>query len=120
MLVRHCVEESNVNEKGTVIDPTKARHVTINSGRIEDMSGLIDVTTHLNLDYPDHKITTCVIAQKFEKGAKVRFGEGGLAFAIVSRDAFGRYGPVDYTRRYFDMLEAVGEYREAKKGETTS
>ncbi len=103
-----------------MIDPTKARHVTISSGRIEDMSGFIDVTTHLNLDYPDHRITTCVIAQKFEKGAKVRFGEGGLALAIVSRDAFDHYGPVDYTQRYFDMLGAVRECREANKGETTS
>jgi hypothetical protein len=120
MLVRHCVEESNVDEEGIVVDPTKARHVTINSGRIEDMSGLIDVRTHLNLDYPDHRITTCVIAQKFEKGAKVRFGEEGLVFAIVIHTAFSHYGPVDYTQRYFDMIEAVKEYREANKEITTS
>jgi hypothetical protein len=113
--IRHCVEESNVDEKGTVIDPTKATHVTINSGRIEEMSGLVDVKTHLNLDYPDHKITTCVIAEKLEKGAKVRFGERGLAFATVSRAAYGRFGPVDFTRRYFDLVEAVKEYHEASK-----
>ena len=120
MLVRHCVEESNVDGRGTVIDPAKARHVTINSGRIEDMSGLIDVRTHLNLEYPDHRITTCVIAEKLEKGAKVRFGKEGLAFAIVNRAAFGHYGPVDFTRRYFDMVEAVTEYHEANKKEVTS
>jgi len=98
-----------------VVDPTKARHVIVKSGRIEEMSGVIDVKTHLNLDYPDHKITTCVIAQRFEKGAEVRFGDKGLEFAIVSRAAFGRYGPVDFTRRYFDMVDAVTEYHEANK-----
>ena len=120
MQIRHCVEESNVDGKGIVMDPTKATHVIINSGRIEEMSGLIDVKTHLNLDYPDHRITTCVIAQKFEKGAKVRFGDEGLAFATVSRAAFGRHGRVDFTQRYFDMVEAVTEYHEASKSVTTS
>jgi hypothetical protein len=114
------VEESNVDGKGVVVDPTMARHVIVKSGRIEEMSGLIDVKTHLNLDYPDHRITTCVIAQKFEKGAKIKFGDEGLAFAIVSRAAFGRYGAVDFTRRYFDMVDAVTEYHKAVKEAATS
>jgi len=49
MLVRHCVEESNVDEHLVVTDPTKVRHVVILAGRVESMSGLIDPASHLNL-----------------------------------------------------------------------
>ena len=108
MLIRHCVEESNTDENLVIIDPTKIRHVIVVAGRIESMSGLIDPASHLNLDYPDHKVTACVIVEKFEKGAKVRFGDRGLAFANVdARSAFDHYGYVDYTQRLSNMIEAV-------------
>lgn len=107
MQIRHCVEESNVDENMFVIDPTKIIHVTLKGGRIEAMSGLIDPTTHLNLDYPDHKVTACVIAEKFEEGAKVKVGEQGLIFATVNRSMFNHYGYVDYTQRLTDMVDAV-------------
>jgi|SRR5215831_7959297 len=115
MLVRHCVEESNVDENLVVIDPTQARHIVIIAGKIESMSGLIDPASHLNLDYPDHKVTTCVIAERFEVKANVRYGDSGFVFASVSRSAFKHYGQVDYTQRLFDMIEAVREKRQAKK-----
>jgi len=115
MLIRHCVEESNVDENLVVIDPTKIRHVTLKAGRIDAMSGLIDPASHLNLDYPDHKVTVCVVAEKFEIGAKVRFGDRGLVFAVVDRSAFVHYGYVDYTQRLSDMTEAVKNIRESRK-----
>jgi hypothetical protein len=115
MLVRHCVEESNVDESLVVIDPTKVRHVVIVAGKIESMSGLIDPSSHLNMDYPDHKVTTCVIAERFEVKANVRYGNDGFVFASVSRSAFEHYGHVDYTQRLFDMIEAVKKNRQAKK-----
>ena len=52
------------------------------------MSGLIDPASHLNLDYPDHKVTKCVMVEKFEKGAKARIADRGLAFAKVRRSDF--------------------------------
>jgi hypothetical protein len=70
MLVRHCVEESNVDESLAVIDPRLVRHVVIVHGRLESLSGMIDPASHLNLDYADHKVTTCVIAEKFEVKAR--------------------------------------------------
>jgi hypothetical protein len=98
-----------------IIDPTKIRHVIIVAGRIESMSGLIDPASHLNLDYPDHRVTNCVIVEKFEKGSKVRIGDRGLAFANVDRrSAFDHYGYVDYTQRLFSMIESVKKKREAK------
>jgi hypothetical protein len=106
-LIRHCVEASNVDENLVVTDPTKVRHVVILAGRIESMSGLIDPISHLNLDYPDHKVTTCAIAEKFEINSKVKFSDQGLVFAKVDSSSLGHYGIVDYTQRLFDMIEAV-------------
>jgi hypothetical protein len=114
MLIRHCVEESNINENFVIIDPTKVRHVTISAGRIESMSGLIDPASHLNLDYPTHGVTTCVIAERFEINAKVKLGDNGLVFARLSRSSLGHYGRVDYTQRLFDMIEAVNKIQKSK------
>jgi hypothetical protein len=106
--IRHCVEESNTDQNLVVKDHTKIRHAIIVAGRIASMSGLIDPASHLNLDYPDHKVTTCVIVEKFEIGAKAIFGDRGLAFANVdTRSAFDHYGYVNYTQRLSDMIEAV-------------
>ncbi len=86
----------------------------ISAGRIESMSGLVDPTSHLNLDYPDHKVSTCIIAEKFEINAKVKFNDRGLVFARVDKSTLGHYGRVDYTQRLFDMIEAVKNRRVGK------
>ena len=99
--------ESNVDKNGQVLDPTKVRHVTMKGGKIESLSGYIDPASHLNLDYRDHKVTVCVIAEKFSVGAAIRFAEQGLSFEIVNRSSYGHYGPVDYTQRLTDMVAAV-------------
>lgn len=114
-MIRHCVEESNVDDNMEVMDATKIRHVTIVGGRIESMSGFIDPASHLNLDYPDHRVNICTIAEKLEVGAKVRMDSDGLVFATVSREAYGHYGFVDYTKRLVDMINAVKANQEPKK-----
>ncbi|MCS6767710.1 MAG: hypothetical protein RMJ59_05805 [Candidatus Nitrosocaldus sp.] len=114
MLIRHCVEESNVDENMYVVDPSRIRHVTIVAGRIAAMSGYIDPSTHLNLDYPYHRVTTCVIAERFEIGARVKFNNNGLLFASVDRSAYQHHGPVDTTQRMLDMHDAVKRMREAR------
>jgi hypothetical protein len=101
--------ESNVDKNGQVLDPTKVRHVTIKGGKIESLSGYIDPASHLNLDYRDHKVTVCVIAEKFSVGAAIRFAEQGLSFAAVNRSSYTHYGPVDYTKRLANMVAAVKE-----------
>ena len=108
MVVRHCVEESNTDKGPTVRDATRVRHVSIERGAIVGMSGWVDKATHLNLDFPDHRVIICAIAERLEIGAKVRLGEGGLLFAKVDPSAYGHYGAVDYTKRYLDMREALG------------
>jgi hypothetical protein len=101
------VEESNVDDNMQVIDPSKMRHVTVAGGRIEEMSGLIDQASHLNLDFPDHRATVCIIAEKFQVGARVKMESEGLVFATVPRSSYGHYGYVDYTQRLVDMINAV-------------
>lgn len=116
-MIRHCVEESNVDENLNIKDATKVRHVTVAAGRIQSMSGMIDPASHLNLDYPDHRITICVIAEKFEKGAKVRMDGDGLVFATVERGAYSHYGHVDYTQRLVDMVRIVKQNQESRRKE---
>src|SRR5919106_5562064 len=106
-MIRHCVEESNVDGDMSVIDPTKIRHVTVAGGRLALISGLIDQASHLNLDFPDHRATICIIAETFEVGAKVKMDSDGLVFATVPRSLYGHYGYLDYTQRLVDMIKAI-------------
>ena len=116
-MIRHCVEESNVDSDMTVKDPTKIRHVTIAGGRIALVSGLIDPASHLNLDFPDHRVTICVIAERFEVGAKVMMDNDGLVFATVPRALYRHYGYLDYTQRLVDMIETFKTNQEQRKQE---
>ena len=116
-MIRHCVEESNVDSDMNVIDPTKIRHVTIAGGKIALVSGLIDPASHINLDFPDHRVTICVIAERFEVGAKVMMDSDGLVFATVPRALYGHYGYLDYTQRLVDMIKAFKTNQEQRKQE---
>jgi hypothetical protein len=114
-MIRHCVEESNVDDNMNVIDPNKIRHVTVASGKIASMSGLIDPASHLNLDFPDHRVTTCIIAERFEIGASVKMDRDGLVFAIVPSSFHRHYGYLDYTQRLADMISAVRRNQERRE-----
>jgi hypothetical protein len=118
-MIRHCVEESNVDDDMSVIDPAKIRHVTVSGGKIALISGLIDPASHLNLDFPDHRATICIIAETFEVGAKVKMDSEGLVFATVPRSLYGHYGYLDYTQRLVDMIKAIktnqGERKQTRK-----
>jgi len=106
-MIRHCVEISNVDDDMNIIDPNKIRHVTVAGGKIALMSGLIDPVSHLNLDFPDHRATICIIAETFEVGAKVKMDSDGLVFATVPRTLYGHYGYLDYTQKLVDMIKAI-------------
>jgi hypothetical protein len=109
LIIRHCVEESNIDENYFVIDPTRIKHVVLSGGKIYSMSGLIDPASHLNVDYSLHKVTKCVITEKFEIGSIVKIEDNGLVFALVGQSSYGHYGNVDYTQRLSDMIEKVKE-----------
>ena len=120
MMIRHCVEESNVDDDMNVIDPNKIRHVTVAGGRIASMSGLIDPASHLNLDFPDHRVTICIIGERLEIGASVKMDRDGLVFATVPRTFYGHYGYVDYTQRLTDMIKAVKGRNQEQKESSSS
>ena len=92
-----------------MVDPTRIKHVIISGGKIHSMSGFIDPASHLNVDYSLHRVTKCVIAEKFEIGAQVRIEDNGLVFALVGQSSYGNYGRVDYTQRLTDMIDKVKE-----------
>ena len=114
MQIRHCVEEDNVNEQMIIKDPTKIRHVIISEGKIKSMSGFIDPASHLNIDYPLHKVTKCVIAKKFELGSDILFGNNGFMFALVMSSHFDNYGYLDYTKNLSEMIEKVNNLKTSK------
>ena len=114
MQIRHCVEEDNVNEQMIIKDPTKIRHVVISEGKIKSMSGFIDPASHLNIDYPLHKVTKCIIAKKFELGSDILFGNNGFIFALVMSSHFNNYGYLDYTKNLSEMIEKVNNLRSSK------
>lgn len=109
MIIRHCVEESNIDENYLVTDPTRIKHVIVSGGKIHSMSGFIDPASHLNVDYSLHRVTKCVIAEKFETGSPVKIEDSGLVFALVGPSSYGHYGSVDYTQRLTDMIDKVKE-----------
>ena len=109
MLIRHCVEESNIDENYLVTDPSRIRHVIVSGGKIHSMSGFIDPASHLNVDYSLHRVTKCVIAEKFEIGARVKIEDNGLVFALVGPSSYGHYGSIDYTQRLTDLIDKVKE-----------
>lgn len=111
MQIRHCVEKDNVNEQMIIKDPTKIRHVVIFGGKIKSMSGFIDPASHLNIDYPLHKVTKCVIAKKFELGSDILFSNNGFIFALVMSSHFDNYGYLDYTKNLSEMIEKVKDLK---------
>jgi hypothetical protein len=115
VIIRHCVEESNIDENMFVIDPAKIRHVVVSSAKIISMSGFIDPATHINLDFPLHKATTCIIAESFQIGAKVRLTDSGFVFARVPSGLYEHLGHVDYTERLFEMVQKVQGIRQAEQ-----
>jgi hypothetical protein len=119
LIIRHCVEETNVDENYLVMNPILIKHVIVSAGRIHSMSGFIDPASHLNVDYPLHKATKCIIAEKFEIGAQVKIEDNGLVFALVGQTSYGHYGKVDYTQRLTDMIDKVKEKDKSKVSSTT-
>jgi hypothetical protein len=79
------------------------------------MSGSIDPVSHLNLDFPDHRATICIIAETFEIGASVKMDGDGIVFATVPRSFYRHFGYLDYTQRLVDMIRAVKRNQEQRE-----
>ena len=114
MLIRHCVEENNVDENLIIKKPKEIRHIIAQGGKIKQMSGFIDPRSHLNLDYPLHRVTKCIIAKKFEIGSELLFTGSGFTFAMVTKSHFEHYGYIDYTKNLTEMIDKVNDLRNSK------
>ncbi len=64
MRIRHLVSADNVDGDGFVIEPLLVRHGLVVAGRVAELAGAIDPQTHLNLDFPDHGLDDCLIAEQ--------------------------------------------------------
>ena len=114
MQIRHCVEQNNVDENLIIKNAQEIRHIIAEEGRIKQMSGFIDPTSHLNLDYILHRVTKCIIAKKFEIGSELLFNSSGFIFAMVTKSHFEHYGYLDYTKNLTTMIDKVNELRNSK------
>ncbi|HUH78662.1 MAG TPA: hypothetical protein VLY83_02065 [Methanoregula sp.] len=112
-MIRHITAEENVSG-GSVIDPEKVRHGIITAMRIQELSGWVDPSTHLNLDFPGHLLQLAVVAESLEPGAKVLEKESRMMHAIVDPSVFRHYGAIDTTTRANDLKEMVRVRRERK------
>jgi hypothetical protein len=108
MRIRHIVAIDNVDAHGFVIDPLLARHGIVLAGQIGDLAGQIDSQTHLNRDFPEHRLDECLVAERLERGAVLLRDGDRFRMALVRPGAHTSLGPVDVDRRRADWQRAIG------------
>src|SRR4051812_11546542 len=108
MRIRHIVAMGNVDAQGYVIDPLLVRHGIVLVGQIGDLAGPIDPQTHLNRDFPEHRLEECLVAEWLECGAALLRDGDRFRVALVRPSAYTSLGPVDVDRRRADWQRAVG------------
>lgn len=109
MRVRHLIAAADVDAEGRILAPERARHGVVVGGRIAELAGEIDPLTHLNLDFAEHRLETCLVAETLEVGAPILADEDGWMLAITPRDAFAHLGPVDVGARRAAWVGRGGE-----------
>ena len=114
-MIRHITAADNVNE-GRLLDPAKTRHGIITAMRVSDLSGWVDSSTHLNLDFPDHRMKSAVVAESLEHGARVLEKDGGIVHATVDPSAFRHLGFIDTVRRADLLRQAITARRNTGRG----
>jgi len=108
MRIRHLVAADNVDADGFVIDPLLARHGLVVGGRISALAGPIEPATHLNLDFPAHRLDTCLVVERLAEGATVLWDGDQFRVAGVRASAYGRLGSIDLDARRASWQQAVG------------
>jgi hypothetical protein len=116
MRIRHLVSAENVDPTGFVIDPRLARHGMVVGGAIAELAGPVERLTHLNLDFPPHRLDECLVAERLEVGARLLRDDDRFQIASVRPNAYARLGPVDLdARRLAWQRVGVGETRSADR-----
>lgn len=111
MLVHHLVAEADVDATDDVLYPERVRHGVIQAGRVAALGGPIDPSTHLNLDFPAHRVDAVVVVEALAVGAPARYQDGGFRRAVVGSEHLGRLGRVDVGARRARWLTSLAERR---------
>lgn len=99
MRIRHLIASEHVDEAGYVRAPEQARHGLVVAGRVAELAGLIEPETHLNLDFPEHRLDECLVVEEMRPGAAVLRDGQRFRTARVAPGAYRRLGPVDLAAR---------------------
>lgn len=99
MRIRHLVGADNLDHEGFIVDPLLVRHGIVVAGRIADLAAPIDPLTHLNLDFPEHRIDDCLVAERLERGAVLLREDQQFCMACPRPNAYTRRGHVDRDRQ---------------------
>jgi hypothetical protein len=108
MRIRHITAIDNLDAEGWLLDPLLAVHAIVVAGKIADMAGPIDPLTHLNLDFPAHRLGACLVAERLERGAALHWDGDGFALAEARPQAYARLGRVDEAARRAAMQRLAG------------
>ncbi|MEI6778155.1 MAG: hypothetical protein WCK70_14755 [Chloroflexales bacterium] len=108
MRIRHITSADNLDAEGWLLDPLFVVHGIVVGGQIADMSGLIDPLTHLNLDFPSHCLGACLVAERLERGAALRWDGDHFALTEARALAYTRLGAVDESARRAAMQRLIG------------
>jgi hypothetical protein len=117
-MIRHITSADNVSE-GRILNPEKVRHGIVTAMRIAELSGWVDPSTHLNIDFPGHRLQAAVVAERLAPGARILESETRMMYALVEPSAFRHYGAVNTLQRADELRQAVKAGRsEGKTGIT--
>src|SRR5437763_348282 len=109
--IRHLTAADNVHVAGRLIDALAVRHGIIVAGRIAELGGPIDPTTHLNRDLPEHDLEQCAVAAQLVVGAAIEKTADGLRLVSAPDHAYVSRGQVDLQARLAAWRAALAERR---------
>lgn len=107
MRIRHLVSADNLDAEGFVVDPLLVRHGLVVGGAIADLAGAIEPLTHLNLDFADHRLDECLVAERLAIAMPLLWDGDRFRVAGVRPAAYARLGPVDVDARRAAWQRAV-------------
>ncbi|MCG8353775.1 MAG: hypothetical protein MI924_38915 [Chloroflexales bacterium] len=112
MRIQHLVAAANIDAEGFVIDPFLVRHGLIVAGRIAELAGPIEPLTHLNLDFPDHRLGDCLIAEQLAVGATLLWDGDHFRVSRARPLAYQRLGAVNIAQRRVAWQQRLGRPHE--------
>lgn len=111
MRIRHLVAADNVDALGFVVQPQLVRHGLIVGGRVAQVAAPIDPATHLNFDFPDHRLEECLVVAELAAGASALRAGAGFQLARVRHSAYGYLGAVSVDARRLAWQQALEKGR---------